>query len=79
MVRKARSTTDDHHNTQHASPRASHHEGSGTHGRSATSVVSRPAEDLVAHAREYARERPEVVALWCLGMGFVLGWKLKPW
>lgn len=29
--------------------------------------------------RAYARERPGVVALWCLGLGFVLGWKLKPW
>lgn len=35
--------------------------------------------DLVYFARQYARERPEVVALWCLGIGFVLGWKLKPW
>ena len=31
------------------------------------------------HFREYQRERPEIVALWCLGLGFVLGWKLKPW
>lgn len=29
--------------------------------------------------KDYARERPEVVALWCFGIGFVLGWKLKPW
>ena len=29
--------------------------------------------------REYSREHPGVVALWCLGVGFVLGWKLKPW
>lgn len=29
--------------------------------------------------REYAKERPESVALWALGVGFVLGWKLKPW
>jgi hypothetical protein len=29
--------------------------------------------------REYARERPEVVALWTFGIGFVLGWKLKIW
>jgi hypothetical protein len=35
--------------------------------------------DLVAFARQYAREKPGVVALWCLGVGFVLGWKLKPW
>ena len=27
----------------------------------------------------YAKERPEVVALWAFGIGFVLGWKLKPW
>ena len=31
------------------------------------------------HFQEYGRERPEVVALWCLGLGFILGWKLKPW
>ena len=29
--------------------------------------------------RSYARERPEVVALWTFGIGFVLGWKLKIW
>jgi hypothetical protein len=39
----------------------------------------RPASDLVEYFRQYARERPEVVALWCFGIGFVLGWKLKPW
>jgi hypothetical protein len=39
----------------------------------------RPAGDLVEYFREYARERPEVMALWCLGIGFVLGWKLKIW
>jgi hypothetical protein len=35
--------------------------------------------DLVEYFREYAREKPEVVALWCFGIGFILGWKLKPW
>jgi hypothetical protein len=39
----------------------------------------KPFEDLVIYLREYARERPEVVALTCFGVGFVLGWKLKPW
>lgn len=38
-----------------------------------------PPADLLDYLREYAREKPEVVALWCLGIGFVLGWKLKPW
>ena len=37
------------------------------------------AEDALESFRVYAKERPEVVALWCLGIGFVLGWKLKPW
>jgi hypothetical protein len=31
------------------------------------------------YLQQYARERPEMVALWALGIGFVLGWKLKPW
>ena len=35
--------------------------------------------DLMGCFQQYARERPEVVALWCLGIGFVVGWKLKPW
>lgn len=38
-----------------------------------------PVPDLVDYIREYARQKPEVVAMWCLGVGFVLGWKLKPW
>ncbi|MGL4512264.1 MAG: hypothetical protein ACRCT8_04180 [Lacipirellulaceae bacterium] len=35
--------------------------------------------DVVTYAKEYARLHPDVVALWCFGVGFVLGWKLKPW
>lgn len=38
-----------------------------------------PVHDLVEYLREYAREKPEMAALWCFGIGFVLGWKLKPW
>ena len=41
-----------------------------------------PAEmgrDIVQYLREYARENPEAAALWCFGIGFVLGWKLKIW
>jgi len=38
-----------------------------------------PLEDMIEYLREYARERPEVVALTCFCIGFVLGWKLKPW
>jgi len=35
--------------------------------------------DMVQYLREYARENPETAALWCFGIGFVIGWKLKPW
>jgi hypothetical protein len=38
-----------------------------------------PTEAIMEYFKSYARERPEVVALWCFGIGFVLGWKLKPW
>jgi ElaB/YqjD/DUF883 family membrane-anchored ribosome-binding protein len=36
-------------------------------------------KDIVQHLTEYARENPTTAALWCFGVGFVLGWKLKPW
>jgi hypothetical protein len=38
-----------------------------------------PTIDAIDYLKEYARQRPEVAALWCVGIGFVLGWKLKPW
>jgi hypothetical protein len=37
------------------------------------------AHDVMDYLKEYAREKPEVAALWCLGIGFIIGWKLKPW
>jgi hypothetical protein len=48
-------------------------------------VASRPesprkiTNDVVEYLIEYARENPGYAALCCLGVGFVLGWKLKPW
>lgn len=42
-------------------------------------VEMQPAQDIVDYLKQYARERPEVAALWCFGVGFILGWKLKPW
>ncbi|HWL08567.1 MAG TPA: hypothetical protein VNQ76_09190 [Planctomicrobium sp.] len=38
-----------------------------------------PLEDTLCYLRTYAKEKPEVAALWCFGVGFILGWKLKPW
>jgi hypothetical protein len=39
----------------------------------------KPMQDLLSYLREYARQRPEAIALACFGLGFMLGWKLKPW
>lgn len=56
------------------------HTDLGTQANSAYGVGElQPWTDLVEYVREYTRERPEVVACICFGLGFVLGWKLKPW
>lgn len=39
----------------------------------------RTTKTALEHFREFERDRPGIVALWCLGIGFVLGWRLKPW
>ena len=44
-----------------------------------TAPLAPTTKSAIEHFREYERERPGVVALWCLGLGFVLGWKLKLW
>ncbi|WP_437186930.1 hypothetical protein SH668x_000301 [Planctomicrobium sp. SH668] len=36
-------------------------------------------DDTLCYLKEYAREKPEVAALWCFGIGFIVGWKMKPW
>jgi len=38
-----------------------------------------PTEDIYNYLCDYAKEKPQAMALWCFGIGFVLGWKLKPW
>lgn len=35
--------------------------------------------DIVEYVTEYVRHNPGYAALCCVGVGFVLGWKLKPW
>jgi hypothetical protein len=67
------STTQTRRNTDSGSP--------STRSRSASqgTSLSEAASNALESFQEYARERPDVVALWCFGIGFVLGWKLKPW
>ena len=47
--------------------------------RARTAPSEPTPKSALEHFQEYGRERPEIVALWCLGIGFVLGWKLKLW
>lgn len=50
--------------------------------QAAAQTMEDPVEvgrDLVQYAREYVRENPETAAIWCFGIGFLLGWKLKIW
>ena len=35
--------------------------------------------DMLERLKTYARDEPVSFALWAVGIGFVLGWKLKPW
>ncbi len=44
-----------------------------------TVKLSEAAGDAAESFRKYAAQRPDVVAMWAFGVGFVLGWKLKPW
>jgi hypothetical protein len=40
---------------------------------------SSPITSTVRAIEDYARNEPWVFATWVFGLGFVLGWKLKPW
>jgi tetrahydromethanopterin S-methyltransferase subunit F len=41
--------------------------------------IENMANDVVDRVKHFAREQPITFGLWALGIGFVLGWKLKPW
>ena len=38
-----------------------------------------PSDDIIEYLKTYARQNPGTAALWCFGIGFIVGWKLKPW
>jgi hypothetical protein len=61
--------------------RQSNREESSADGRRNTPTLQgeRLVSDMMTMVTEYARQNPGNAALWCLGVGFVLGWKLKPW
>jgi hypothetical protein len=53
--------------------------GQSSQGRHYGGREMSAGEAALEFLRDYSRERPEVVALWAFGIGFILGWKLKPW
>lgn len=42
-------------------------------------ITIQPLRDISEYFKQYVRQHPEAACLWCLGIGFALGWKLKPW
>jgi len=51
----------------------------GTSQVSGTESLESYASGAVERVKRYARDEPVNFALWAFGVGFVLGWKLKPW
>lgn len=39
--------------------------------------VTEPARDLGSELLDYAKRKPDVAALWCFGLGLIVGWKLR--
>jgi len=49
-----------------------------SHDNPANSIEA-TGRELLAMAERYAREKPVEAMCWMFGIGFILGWKLKPW
>ncbi len=41
--------------------------------------LGQAAERVVESATRFVHEQPVTAVFWALGIGFVLGWRLKPW
>lgn len=39
--------------------------------------VAEPAQDLFSVLKDYAHKKPDVAAMWCFGLGLIIGWKLR--
>jgi hypothetical protein len=58
------------------------HQNAKEHSTRSNQFAENPkamTHDVVEYLTEYAKQNPGCAALACLGVGFVLGWKLKPW
>jgi len=68
-------TTTTQNNTTNASSASEHAAGFP----SAECEQLNPVDDIADYVTTYARQNPGTAALWCFGVGFIVGWKLKPW
>jgi hypothetical protein len=48
-------------------------------GGDAMGTLESMANGVLDQLKDYARENPTTFGLCALGVGFILGWKLKPW
>ena len=48
-------------------------------GVDASNWAETTIQSVVGCIEDYARAKPVSFALWSFGIGFALGWKLKPW
>ena len=39
--------------------------------------ITEPARDIYGVLKDYAQEKPDVTAMWCFGLGLIIGWKLR--
>lgn len=39
--------------------------------------VAEPAKDIFSLLRDYAKDKPDVAAMWAFGLGVMIGWKLR--
>jgi len=43
---------------------------------------NKPLEDsanVMCYLKRYCQDHPAEAAMWCFGVGFLMGWKLRPW
>ncbi len=39
--------------------------------------VAEPAKDVFSLLRDYAKDKPDVAAMWAFGIGVMVGWRLR--
>jgi hypothetical protein len=50
-----------------------------SHGGPGGAWMETTIRSVAESLEDYAQENPLAFAAWAFGIGFILGWKLKPW